>query len=564
MSVPTAELTHPSVAARLRIRGSLRATPLGDARFYVLLAVVGLAIGALSLLIPSTPSYDPWSWLVWGREIIHLNLQTTGGPTWKPLPMIFTTVFALFGKAAPDMWLVVARAGAVMAAVMVFKMASRLTWLLGDVAGLDAGSSRSERIAAVAPGVLAGAIAALGLVFSGAFITDNAYGYSEGLMTALVLIAVDRHLDGHPRQAFVVAFFAALDRPEIWVFWGPYGLWLMWKDPGARKLVMGLFVLIPVLWFLPEYWGSGHFFRGVSRANHPRANSPAFASCPFCKELSNASVTVLSRIKVAAGVAFAGAALLLARAYRSRREFKLADNRERAWLAVAAAGVFGLGWWTLVALLTQAGFSGNNRYLVLGAALIEIAGGVGFGWAAIEIGKLRKRALTRAAGQEAADRFPLLSGSGPAVVLMAAVFALIPGFVGNSMTDIQRTHRALVYQAKLRTDVNAIIREYGGPKRLLACGSVMTEGFQVPMVAYALGVHTLAVQAPPLNVDPGLQPAPASILQNRAQSNASLLPQPQTILDWEHEGPPNGVRYSTYLHVRTFRLFSTCPAKVRS
>ena len=101
-------------------------------------------------------------------------------------------------------------------------------------------------------------------------------------MTAIVLIAVERHLDGHHRQAFAIGFFAALDRPEIWLFWGPYGLWLFWKDPGARRLVIGLFALIPVLWFLPEYWGSGHFLRGVSRAQHPRSNSPAFAKCPFC------------------------------------------------------------------------------------------------------------------------------------------------------------------------------------------------------------------------------------------------------------------------------------------
>ena len=35
---------------------------------------------------------------MWGREIVHVNLQTTGGPTWKPLPVIFTTLFAPFGK----------------------------------------------------------------------------------------------------------------------------------------------------------------------------------------------------------------------------------------------------------------------------------------------------------------------------------------------------------------------------------------------------------------------------------------------------------------------------------
>ena len=30
-----------------------------------------LALAAFSLLLPSEPSYDPFSWLVWGREIAH-------------------------------------------------------------------------------------------------------------------------------------------------------------------------------------------------------------------------------------------------------------------------------------------------------------------------------------------------------------------------------------------------------------------------------------------------------------------------------------------------------------
>ena len=86
--------------------------------FYLGLVIVTLTVGALSLLIPSTPSYDPWSWLVWSRQIIHGQLTiTSGGTSWKPLPMIFTIPFALFGKAAPDLWLVVARAGALAAVV---------------------------------------------------------------------------------------------------------------------------------------------------------------------------------------------------------------------------------------------------------------------------------------------------------------------------------------------------------------------------------------------------------------------------------------------------------------
>ncbi len=111
----------PAVASRPRDDAAPRwRLPAG--RFYIGLAIVALAIGGLSLLIPSTPSYDPWAWIVWGREIVHLKLHTLGGPSWKPLPMIFTTLFAPFGQAEPNLWLVIARAGAFSAVVMVFRL----------------------------------------------------------------------------------------------------------------------------------------------------------------------------------------------------------------------------------------------------------------------------------------------------------------------------------------------------------------------------------------------------------------------------------------------------------
>jgi hypothetical protein len=439
------------------------------------IAVAALVVGAISLLIPSTPSYDPWAWLVWGREIVHLKLHTTGGPSWKPLPMIFTTLFAPFGSAAPDMWLAIARAGAVVAPVMVFKVSLRFTRTLAPRAGG----------AAVAAGVLAGLIAAGTLVFSGGYISDNALGYSEGLMTALVLISVERHLDGQPRQAFAVGFFAALDRPEIWLIWGPYGLWLWWKDPGARKLVIGLFALIPVLWFLPEYWGSGHFFRGVNRAQHPRSNSPAFAHCPFCAELvDHAWPTVLLRVKVAAVIAVGAAVGMLYRPVRARRSWRLQGAREHALGGIVLAGVLGLAWWVVIAIMTQAGFSGNNRYLVLGAALVNISGGVGWGWAALS--------LASSAGKRGLNAAGIAWG---ALAVVTIAFLVLPNWVGNNLIDVPRTHRALVYQAHLREDVTKAVAELGGPAKILRCGTVMTEGFQVPMLAWTLGVHTITVQA---------------------------------------------------------------------
>ncbi len=544
MSVPSAELTAPAVRSTRRAPTAALTERLAGGRFYLVLVAVALIIGGLSLLIPSTPSYDPWAWLVWGREIVHINLQTTGGPSWKPLPMIFTVPFGLFGNAAPDLWLVVARAGAVMAVVMVFKLCVRITRQLAGPLGPSAG--RFELAAAWAPPLLAGVIAAVGLALSGGFISDNALGYSEGLMTAIVLIAVERHLDGAPRQAFAVGFLAALDRPEIWLFWGPYGLWLFWKDPGARKLVILLFALIPVLWFLPEYWGSGHFLRGVNRAQHPRSNSPAFAKCPFCTELKDhAWPTVLLRIKAVAAVAVVVAAGLLWRANRARSRWSLANDRERAMAAIVATGVLGAAWWIVIGVMTQIGFSGNNRYLVLGAALIEIAGGVGWGWAALELGRVVPRVTARARGAGARTAAGLTS-----VGVVTLVFLVVPNWVGGNLIDIQRTHRALIYQAHLREDMTTVVNRLGGPSKILACGSVMTEGFQVPMLAWNLHVHTLAVQASPV-LGPGQAPPPPPnvIFQTRAQRNAHLLPLLST---W-----PN-VSYHQVTHDRTFRVWENC------
>jgi hypothetical protein len=552
MSVPTAELTAPAPPTDVAARARVIAEWLRGGRWYLWLAGVALAIGALSLLIPSTPSYDPWSWLVWGREIIHINLQTTGGPSWKPLPVLFTTVFAVFGKAQPDLWLVIARAGAVMSVVMVFRLAWRLTADLVANTPPQAGSFR--RLAVIGP-LLAGLIAAGSLINSSGFISNNALGYSEGLAVALSLIAVDSYLDGAPRRAFVIGFFAALDRPELWFVWGPYGLYLFWRDPGARKLVVALFALIPVLWFLPELWGSGHLLRGVTRAQHPRSNSAAFAKCPVCTVFrKEAWPAVWDRVKIPGVIALFVAAIGL---WRTREQWwgrRVVDpgTRARAWLL--GLGVFGFAWWLGVAIETQAGFSGNNRYLVLGTAPVAIAGGVAWGWftRALAEGLRRLSARGEGTGRFGDVRFTIPAAAAVAVVL----FLALPSWIGKGIVSLPRTHHALVYQAHLRSDLTAAVAKAGGADALLRCGPVMTEGFQVPMVAWTLGVHTLRVEAEPSEL--AGPPWPAVILQARAQSNATLLPTPQQIIAWEHEG----ARYKLVAHVRTFRVFSTCGGKV--
>ena len=225
MATSTAELgSSPHWLATLRARLTPSVTPreaVTDGRVYVLLAAVALALAALTLLYPSTPTYDPWAWIIWGREIAHVDLQTTGGPSWKPLPVIFTTVFSLFGAAAPDLWLVVARGGAILAVMLAFRLGARLT-------------SREWSVASVT----AGFIAAVALVISSQFVRTMSLGNSEGLMVAFALWAVERHLDGRYRQAFVLVFLASLLRPEIWLFLGLYGLWLLLIDRSALWLVV--------------------------------------------------------------------------------------------------------------------------------------------------------------------------------------------------------------------------------------------------------------------------------------------------------------------------------------
>ncbi|HEX8977759.1 MAG TPA: hypothetical protein VF781_14715 [Solirubrobacteraceae bacterium] len=547
LTASTADVAEP--AARPSRSGAgpalrtLRGLPAG--RFYLWLAGVALAVAALSLLIPSTPSYDPWAWLVWGREIVHLKLHTVDGPSWKPLPVIFTTLFAPFGQAEPDLWLVVARAGAFAAVVMVFRLSFRLTRQVGTYFTRGAGELAGASL--VGPAVMAGVIAALGLALSGGYISDNALGYSEGLATAVILIGLERALDGHPRQAFALGFVAALDRPEIWLFWGPYGLYLFWKDPGARRLIITLFLLIPVLWFLPEYWGSGHFLRGVSRAQHPRSNSLAFAHCPFCSELIDAAwPTILLRLKIAAAVLIGAAGLIVWRGWREPGRRRLQGVPARARIAAAGLGLLGVAWFVLIAIMTQAGFSGNNRYLVIGSAMVDICGAVAWGWATQELGNLLARLRSRGRASAAAVRTPATAWA--AVALGALVFAFVPNWVGANLIDIQKTHRALVYQAHLRQDAATIVRDGGGAARLLRCGTVMTEGFQVPMVAWTMGVHTDRIEPSPLNADePGTPPN--VILQASAHTGGIKLP---IVRAW------HGVAYKLVAQVRTFRLFTHC------
>lgn len=530
MPASTASPAAPASALTGRPRpGAPSGTRSTSWRLYLALALGSVVLGSISLLYPSTPSYDPWGWLLWGREILHLKLDTVGANSFKPLPVLFTFPFAIFGKAQPNLWLAVARSGAIFTVLMAFKLAARITIWFG--AG-PAGRRGIARVIASAPAILAGVVAAVSVVISAQYIRDAALGYSECLGAGIVLLAIDRHLDDKPRQAFALGLIPALDRPEIWAFWGLYGLYLWRRDPGARKLIVALFALVPALWFLPELWGSGHLLRGVTRALHPRANAPTFARCPFCTELRAASRFAISRVVIVAAVLAVGAAIAVGRALIRRRTdlgVALREQARRPEAVVVVLAVMAIVWFLEISAMTQMGFSGNQRYLILGGALVVVIGGVGWGLVAWKLGELLGRLLRRAPGAALAS------------LAISAVFLVVPNWVGTRVSAHALNH-ALRYQAELRQDLSAVVQRAGGAKKLLACGTVETEDFQKQMAAWYLGLETVKVSDSPR----APRTAPNVILQARATGTARLRPV-----------VPKNVGY-TMVRQRTFRLYEHC------
>jgi hypothetical protein len=437
------------VSARSRPPASrARASEIVREHGFVVAIAAALALGALSLLYPSTPSYDPWAWIQWGRDIVQLELNTDTGPSWKPLPVAFTTVFAVFGDAAPDLWLIVARAGGLLALLMCFRLANHL---VGGRAGL-----------------VAGFVAAAAMALSTYFFRNTMMGYSEGLLIALVLFAIERHVDGHRGHAFALGFGAALLRPEVWPFIGLYGLWLMWKEPVHRKLVVALGAATAFLWLAPEWWGSGEPLRAASRATEVSNGSIALQENPALELFKKARQLLMPVDK---------AGIVLALAFTAWTAVRTRRPPLALWIAGAAAG-----WIGLVAVMTQGGFAGNERYLAMPVALGAVLAGAGWAWTG------------RAVAQRLSPRVPY-KWAGPLVA--AVIVAVAVPFTVPRLGELDKDDRVLHFQAQLRDDLQLAVDSYGGRDRALACGDIYAGAYNVAMVSWMLDVPGQAVNFAP-------------------------------------------------------------------
>ena len=419
--------------------------------------VILAAAAASPVVVRAAPGYDPWTWLLWGREVADGSLSTVAGPAFKPLPVAVCALLAPLGSAAPVVWVVLVRAAAGAACWLAYRL------------GRELGGSR-----------LGGALAAAGVALAGGLALQAASGGEAPLVIAGALGAIACWRAGRVRTALVLGTACALLRVEAWPFLAMAGAVAWRRDPGARACLGGLAVLVPAAWFLPEWLGSGDVLRSGARARIPNPGQPALADVP-----------ALASLRAAAGLLLVPLWLGVLLAVR--------DLRLRGLAAAGAA------WIALVALMAQAGFSGEPRYALPGVALLAIAGAAGLARAATG----REETMHRGMREEVSPRRWVAVAAG-LLIAVAAVPAL---------GELRHVRPAQAHQWALARDLGDAVDAAGGRRAVLACGRPYVGPYRGPLMAYALHVAKR-------EIEPDATPrAPGVVF--RARLTAAAAPAPR-------------------------------------
>ena len=390
------------------------------------------AVSALFVVLSDMrPSYDGFGFLVWGKQVLHWNLNTDGAPSWKPLPFLFTLPYAVAGAGQMWLWMGTAVAGAVLGAVFAARVAFHLT-----------GAAPERRYAPY----VAGAFAGLGVLGINTYMHLVLIANSDALIVAALLAAIDCHLVGRRRLAFGMLVLASLGRPEAWVFAGLYGLWLMWtvRTPSMCLMVIVGLIFIPAFWFsIPALTSKSWFISGDLALNQHTVihGNKVIGVVDRFRSLYELPMQLAGLIGVVLAVL----------------------RRDRTTLLVVAAALL---WLVIEIVFAYHGWSAVSRYMIEPAAVLVAVAGAGIGWLLAD------------------TRTPaVLRWVGPVVAL-----GLIVWLAPDARSRV-RTMRYLIdnsrHSAKMIDRLRGVIAKEGGPDVIKACGQpVSLVGFQSAVAYY--------------------------------------------------------------------------------
>jgi hypothetical protein len=436
---PTLE-QHPATPPQAQAsRDDRRLGDLIRRRPEPLIAIAVLLLATLFVVWARTrPGYDPYGWLVWGRQTLKGALDTNAAPSWKPLPYLFTLPYALFGHYQLWLWMITSVAISLSGVVFAARIAYRLT-----------GAPPERRWAAYVAGAFAG-LALLGITDYFHYVLS---AQSDPLITSLCLGAIDCHLSRRPRWAFALLVLASLGRPEVWPFIAAYAIWAWLRVPPMRWLVVAGTVVVLLLWFgIPgltsdSFFQAGSHALGSGRAIHGNKLTGIISRFVGLHETGLELMALLSVVLAV-------------------------FRRDRTTLALAAAAVL----WVIVEIaFALHGWPGVPRYMFPAAAVMVVV-------AAIGVGKLLAEP-------------PRLS-SAIGLIGIAVVAAVVISLVPPALSDARAEHRDLKEQ-RVRTkeigQLTGTIHKLGGAALLRSCGEPLTRLEYQSILAWNLNVNVATV-----------------------------------------------------------------------
>jgi hypothetical protein len=231
-------------------------------------------------------------------------------------------------------------------------------------------------------------------------------------------------------------------------------------EPRLRPLLAGVLLLLPLAWVGPEWIGSGMPLDGGAQARNQPAWSLSLAEHPWLRALERVHNHAGLPLELLAAVAVAVAAV----------------RRRGAVLVLAGAALAETG---LFVAMTQAGFSGNPRYVLPAVTVLSVLAGVGAANLAGVVPALA--ALNRAPARARAR----LAGVVAAVALIALAGQ---SFAHARVQRLRGEAHEVGIRMQLHRDLAQAVRAAGGAKTVRALGWSTTNRALQTRLAWELGV----------------------------------------------------------------------------